>query len=99
MWMVRGPTEEYGMVYLPTYAGTQREVEEKVMEGARREGFKGTLQERLAFLEWEIVRGTFHMNRQAEPPADRCPVCDQKICEEALAEHMQEQHPNRGGES
>lgn len=34
------------------------------------------------------------MQSVPEPTPDHCPVCKQSICEEAMAEHMQERHPN-----
>lgn len=56
IWIVVGNTDEFGRVLLTDYAGNQRgEVEQKVMQGALKEGFRGALSERLASLGWEIV--------------------------------------------
>lgn len=60
MWTIRGHSEEYGWVYLFGYSGSTRsEVEQKLMDGARRENFHGSLQLRLDDLKWEIVMGNF----------------------------------------
>lgn len=56
LWIVAANTEEYGRLYLPDYAGQfQHDVARKVMDGAMREGFAGTMDERLSVLGWEIV--------------------------------------------
>lgn len=56
LWIAAATTEEYGRVYLTDYAGNSRQdTMSKVMVGARREGFTGTLDERLEYLGWEIV--------------------------------------------
>lgn len=56
IWIVVGKTEEYGRVYLTDYAEQSRsEVARKVMHRAWKEGFTGTLDERLKELNWEIV--------------------------------------------
>lgn len=56
LWIVRAKGEEYGQVYLPDYSGSfKHDVERKVMDGARRENYRGTLTERLAYLDWQIV--------------------------------------------
>ena len=57
LWIVAANTDEYGRVYLADYAGLfEHDVQRKVMDGARREGVTCTLSERLAHLNWEIVR-------------------------------------------
>ncbi|MCQ8116108.1 hypothetical protein [Methylomonas rosea] len=57
IWIVAANSAEYGRVYLPDYAGVIRqEVATKVMDGAHRERFRGTLDERLKMLGWEIVK-------------------------------------------
>lgn len=57
LWIVAANTDEYGRVYLADYAGLfEHDVQRKVMDGARREGVTCTLSERLAQLNWEIVR-------------------------------------------
>ena len=56
MWIVAANTEEFGRIYLPNYCGLlKHDVEIKVIAGALREGFVGTLAERLGYLKWEIV--------------------------------------------
>ena len=56
LWIVAANTDEYGRLYLPDYAGQfKHDVESKVMDGARRERFEGSLTERLEELGWEIV--------------------------------------------
>ena len=56
IWIPVGKTEEYGRVYLVQYAEQSRsEVAYKIMSRAWKEGFRGTLDERLKELDWEIV--------------------------------------------
>lgn len=56
IWIPVGKTEEYGRVYLVQYAEQSRsEVAHKIMSRAWEEGFRGTLDERLKELNWEIV--------------------------------------------
>ena len=56
IWIVAASSEEYGRRYLAGYAGQfERDVQRRVMDGAMRERFDGTLSERLAYLNWEIV--------------------------------------------
>jgi len=56
IWIAAAETAEYGRVYLHDYAAHDaHNVGVKIMDGARREGFTGTLQDRLANLGWEIV--------------------------------------------
>jgi hypothetical protein len=56
LWIVASDTAEYGRVYLPYYAGRDMgSVVHQVLDGARREGFRGSLDDRLKMLGWEIV--------------------------------------------
>ena len=56
IWIPVGKTEEYGRVYLVQYAEQSRsEVAHKIMSRAWEEGFRGSLDERLKELNWEIV--------------------------------------------
>ena len=69
IWIVVGTTEEHDRVYLTEYAEQSRsQVASKVMARARREGFTGTLDERLKELHWEIVE------REIKE-IDTCPWC------------------------
>ncbi|MDO9141446.1 MAG: hypothetical protein Q7U38_14100 [Methylobacter sp.] len=55
-------TEEYGDVILTDYmSATRCAVEDKIIDVARQEGFKGTIEERLKELNWEI--GEFELTR------------------------------------
>ncbi len=55
-WIAVGTTTQYGRVYLTDYAAIdQHGVGVKIMDRARSEGFRGTLDSRLAELGWEIV--------------------------------------------
>jgi hypothetical protein len=57
LWIVAANSEEYGRLYLADYAGIfEHDVRRKVMAGAERESVNCTLSERLAQLNWEIVR-------------------------------------------
>ena len=57
LWIVAANTDEYGRVYLSDYAGIfEHDVRRKVMAGVERERVNCTLSERLAQLNWEIVR-------------------------------------------
>lgn len=56
LWIVASDTAEFGRVYLADYTGRDKAASErKVMGGARREGFSGSVSERLRALGWEIV--------------------------------------------
>lgn len=73
LWIVASTTEEYGRVYLTDYAGQfKHDVENKVMEGAWRERFEGSLTDRLEALGWEIV--CLHI--EEEPPIAEKPDSD-----------------------
>ena len=74
VWMPFGEHEGH-LIALPEYAAaSQHAVAEKVLDGARREGFAGTAAERLAALGWTVrrlvladgVRRTFaeHLERE-----------------------------------
>lgn len=56
IWIAVGTTQEYGRIYLPDYAAIdQHGVGLKIMDKARAEGFRGSLDDRLAELGWEVV--------------------------------------------
>lgn len=56
MWIVETKQSPLGDLYLYDYAaGTKEEVERKVMAVAAKEGFKGSVQERLQHLQWNIL--------------------------------------------
>lgn len=62
IWIASAETAEYGTVYLTDYAGTSAiNVAEKIMRAAEREGFKGSIQQRLEMLGWKIVRVTIEV--------------------------------------
>lgn len=55
-YCVVGKTDEYGDVVLFEYARYEKHlVETLVMDKTRGEGFTGTLEQRLKYLNWEIV--------------------------------------------
>lgn len=57
IWVAAGTSDEFGRQYLADYASyCEIGVEQKIMRRARDEGFRGTLQERLEYLGWEIVK-------------------------------------------
>lgn len=47
-------SEEYGPVLLPDYVGSMEVIRRRVIEAARREGFKGDFVQRMADLGWWI---------------------------------------------
>lgn len=51
---VFGESEEFGRVMLPMYVGSMQVIGNRVMEAARREGFAGTLDQRLRAMGWWI---------------------------------------------
>lgn len=53
VWAVYCKSDEYSLpIRLPGYAGSISEVRKQVMDGARREGFTGSFEERMAELGW-----------------------------------------------
>lgn len=58
VWMAFG-NHEGQLIALPEYAAASaRAVGDKIMEGARREGYRGSLRERLESLGWSVRRVT-----------------------------------------
>jgi len=53
LWMCRGKYEGIWVYFRP--GETRMEVYDIIMEKARKEGFRGTIQERLKELGWEVV--------------------------------------------
>lgn len=53
IWMVRGKDDGRWIYFYP--GNTRMDVYDGIMERARREGFRGTIQERLQQLGWEVV--------------------------------------------
>lgn len=65
IWIVCGHTDEYGDVYLTDYVGqSEAEARMKVFSGMMREGFRGTVPERLKELRWRIVECELHPVKQ-----------------------------------
>jgi hypothetical protein len=57
VWMAFGRLDDGRLVALPEYAAvSEREVGSKIMDAARREGFRGLLAERLNALGWTVRR-------------------------------------------
>jgi hypothetical protein len=58
VWMAFG-AHEGKLIALPEYAAASaRAVGEKIMEAARREGYRGSLRERMESLGWTVRRLT-----------------------------------------
>lgn len=59
VWMAFGAVDDGRLVALPEYAAvSEREVGSKIMDTARREGYRGLLADRLRMLGWTIRRVT-----------------------------------------
>jgi hypothetical protein len=53
-WAVYGESDEYGPTLIPQYCGSMGIIRDRVMEGARREGFNGNFVQRMADLGWWV---------------------------------------------
>jgi len=92
VWMAFGQ-HEGSLIALPEYAAASANaVGEKIMDGARREGYRGSLRDRLASLDWSLRRVTL-------ADADGVPgcLCGQPISDECKASGCRwDKEKNRG---
>ena len=59
VWMAFGACDDGRLIALPEYAAaSELAVGQKIMEVARREGYRGTLADRLQSLQWSVRRVT-----------------------------------------
>jgi hypothetical protein len=71
VWCAFGHADDGRLIALPEYAAANaRAVGDKILEGARREGFKGSLRERMDELGWSVMQLHLHA-AEDEPDALR----------------------------
>ncbi|TAN40781.1 MAG: hypothetical protein EPN22_16925 [Nitrospirae bacterium] len=60
LWMAKGKFEGKDVYLTHRVRETKADLLSDIMHKAREEGFKGTIDERLKELDWEIVQVEFH---------------------------------------